>query len=461
MSSPRRVLAGIGALALSLFVFSASAPAADPASNATATAAVAWLVTQQQPDGGFEVVGSPGFETPDAVLAIAEQAQTGSSWSTSQAFAAVAALHAGGGSGPTPLDALDDYAATVTTATAAAKLIVADAVPLGLDPAAFDPGNDGAPVDLVALLDVAWPDSGCSANNPHVDTFGGTLFTILAKKLVCGVAPPAAVATVRAAQQADGGWGFTGDPNTAGADPDVIGLALMALAAGGVQGTDPAIQRALALLATVQQPSGAWVDFFGTDGNAASTALVVLGITASGYDAASSCWRDTAAPGKASSAYADPIAWLRSQQKPDGHIASPYDTFGVNTFTTTQAVQGLLRSWLPIVRGSAQACAPAPPTTSTSTPTAGSSITITGDGFGANTTLTIELHSTPVVLATTQTDNTGHYSVTGVIPADTPPGAHEIVIRGLGPNGEAHTSVVSITVGAAAVAVVVVPTFAG
>ena len=93
-----------------------------------------------------------------------------------------------------------------------------------------------------------------------------------------------------------------------------------------------------------------------------------------------------------------------------------------------------------------------------------------GRRLRADTTLTIELHSTPVVLATTQTDSTGHYSVTVVIPADTPPGAHEIVIRGLAPSGEERASAVAITVEPAAVpvvpvvvagAVVVVPSFAG
>jgi hypothetical protein len=458
MPSSRRVLAVIGALAISLFVLSSSATAVDPASHATAASAVAWLETQQQPDGGFETVGFPGFETRDASLAIAEQAQTGASWSTSEATAALAALHFGGGSGDTPLNALDDYGATITTAGEAAKTIVLSAGPLGIDPAAFDAGSDGSPVNLTAKL-----DSGCAANTASFGTFSDTLYAVIAKKLVCGVAPSNAIATIRTAQQADGGWSFAGDNTASGADPDEVGLALMALAAGGVQGTDPTVQRALALLATSQLASGGWIDFFGVEGNASSTALAVLGITASGYDASSSCWRDTAAPEKASTSYANPIAWIRSQQQPDGHIASPYDIYGVNTLTTSQSVQGLLRSWLPVARAAAQTCPLPPPAVTTSTPTAGSSITVSGDGFAPATTLTLELHSTPIVLANTQTDGTGHYSVSVVIPADTPPGAHEIVTRGLGPSGEERTSSVSITVEAASapVAVVVVPSFAG
>ena len=464
MSTYRRVLAVFGALAISLFALTASAIAADPASNTTAAGAAAWLATQQQSDGGFETVGFPGFETRDASLAIAEQAQTGASWSTSQARAALAALHFGGGSGPTPLDALDDYAATITTAGEAAKTIVLSAGPLGLDPAAFDAAGDGAPVNLVAML-----DGGCAASTASFGTFSDTLYAIVAKRLVCGVAPPAAVNTVRTAQQSDGGWNFVGDANGVGADPDETGLALMALVAGGAMSTDVDVRQGLNRLATSQQSSGAWIDFFGVEGNASSTALAVLGISAAGFDATSSCWRDTVAPDLRSRAYADPVAWIRSQQQPDGHVASPYDGFGVNTLTTSQSVQGILRSWLPAARSSAQVCTVAPPTPSTTTPRAGESITITGDGFAPNTTLTIELHSTPVVLATTQTDNTGHYSVTVVIPADTPPGAHEIVTRGLGPSGEERTSTVAITVEAApvvagvvvAAAVVIVPTFTG
>ena len=72
------------ALALvALVIASTPTAGADDAASATAAQkAIAWLHTQQQPDGGFEVAGFPGFETPDAVLAIAEQAQTGDTWST-------------------------------------------------------------------------------------------------------------------------------------------------------------------------------------------------------------------------------------------------------------------------------------------------------------------------------------------------------------------------------------------
>ncbi len=179
-------------LALSPVVWAETAHAASD-TPATAASAATWLRTQQQSDGGFEVAGFAGFETCDVALAIAGAAQTGGAWSTAQARNALAAIHQGGPSGPTPLDALDSFAATVTAAGDAAKTIVLSAAPLGLDPAAFDAAADGSPVDLVAKL-----DAGCGANTASFGpAFLDTVYGILAKRLVCGAAPSNAVATVR------------------------------------------------------------------------------------------------------------------------------------------------------------------------------------------------------------------------------------------------------------------------
>ena len=46
-------------------------------------------MTRQQAGGGFEVSGFDGFETPDAILAIAEDAEQQVAWDTAQARAAV------------------------------------------------------------------------------------------------------------------------------------------------------------------------------------------------------------------------------------------------------------------------------------------------------------------------------------------------------------------------------------
>ena len=355
----RRAVACCGALTVAVFSFASlavngAADAADPASKSTADAAIAWLETQQQSDGGFELAMFPGFETRDAALAIAEDAQTSPTWSPSEALDALAALHYGG-AGPTPLDALDDFAATITTAGAAAKTIVLSASPLGLDPAAFDPGDDGSPVNLVALL-----DSGCSADTASFGpAFSDTLYAALAKKLVCGAPPPAALTTIRSGQQADGGWNFLGDPTGTDIDPDTTALAVEALVAGGAGASDSQVAAALGFFVANQQASGAWQSFGTDDPN--STSLSILAITAAGFDADTSCWRDTVVPASVGTTYESPSAWLRSQQLTTppadaGRIASPNDGFGVNTFATSQTVQGLLHAWLPITRAASQTC---------------------------------------------------------------------------------------------------------
>jgi hypothetical protein len=349
MSHVRRAVACAGALTVAFFSLALSvspaANAVDPASEASADAAVTWLESQQLPDGGFELAAFPGFETRDATLAIAEAAQTGTAWSTSEALAAVAAVKYQG-SGATPLDALDGYAATITTAGAAGKTIVLSAAPLGLDPSAFDPAGDGSPVDLVAL-------TGCDTTTESA--FNNLLYVALAQDLACGGAQPAILDAVRTAQQADGGWNFIGDPTGTDVDLDTTALAVEVLVAAGADATDPVLADALGFFAANQQANGSWQSFGADDPN--STSLAIVGITALGFDVESPCWRDTADPSLAGTAYASPTTWLRSQQQPDGHVASPNDAFPpVNTFATSQTVEGLLQSWLPVMRADAQTC---------------------------------------------------------------------------------------------------------
>jgi hypothetical protein len=355
MSHARRAVACASALTVALLSFAVSASAVDPASQATAAAAVSWLVDQQQPDGGFEVAAFPGFETLDATIAIAANAQTGGTWSTSEAVGAVEAVQFGG-AGPTPFAAIDAYAETIptlgpSTAGTAAKNIVLGASPYGFDPTAFDPAADGTPVDLVSLM------GGCSATGST--TFNFTLYIVVAQSLVCPAPSAAALTTIRDAQQADGGWNFLGDPTGTDIDPDTTGLAVQALVAGGADASDAALRAALGFFAANQQANGSWQAFGADDPNSTSTAI--FGITAAGFDVESPCWRDTVDASRTGTAYASPTAWLRSQQLTSppsdaGRIASPNDGFGVNTFATSQSVQGLLQSWLPIMRAPQQTC---------------------------------------------------------------------------------------------------------
>ncbi|MCB1017380.1 MAG: S-layer homology domain-containing protein [Acidimicrobiales bacterium] len=320
------------------------------AADATTDAATAWLAARQEPDGGFEVADFAPFETPDVILAIAAGAQSGTPWSTGEALAAVQALDANGAAaGGTPLDWADEYlTANPPTAGIAAKFIVLVAGPLGLDPAAFDPSGNGA-VDLVAAMDAGkLPDGSYS-----LPAINDTLYALLAHDVIGRDAPTDTLAYLRGAQQANGGWSYDGAPEGTDTDVDTTARAVQALVASGVPTGDGTVAAALKYLADLHQASGAW-QFFGSD-DTNSTAMAAMAIHGAGWRLHSSCWRTSSSSG-AAGPYTNPVAWLRSQQVTSGEPAdlgrflSQNDVFSEvpNTSATSQAVQALLRSWLPL-----------------------------------------------------------------------------------------------------------------
>ena len=139
MASALAALA-VGALALVPFP---AAGAGGPDDGDPAVGAVSFLNSQQAPDGGF----GPGPLTPNAVSAIAQQAQTTTTWSAKEAIDAVSAVETDDGA--TPLDALDALAEDNPSADLAAQMISRAVLAMGLDPENFDPAGDGTPVDLV------------------------------------------------------------------------------------------------------------------------------------------------------------------------------------------------------------------------------------------------------------------------------------------------------------------------
>jgi hypothetical protein len=346
MRRHRRSRAVIGALCAALF-FGACRFSGfnDPQARAAAAKATTWLDGQQQPDGSFELAGFAGFETPDAVLAIAENAQTTIGWNRAKARAAVNAVKQSGHSG---LHALDDLADAGIDAGQAAKLVVLDTEPLGLTATNFNPDGDAKSVNLKAVI-----TAGAQPNGSY-GAFNATLYAAIALRLLTGSVPANTVAYIRAAQQANGGWSFSGLPTGTDLDIDTTALAIQALAAAKVARNDGDLRSGLAFLAVQHKASGAWQAFGSDDPNSTSTAT--LAITASGFDPTKSCWRDVVAPGLAGNPYTSPIAWVRSRQQPDGHIASPNDTFGINTFASAQSIQALRRGWVPVTPLPVQSC---------------------------------------------------------------------------------------------------------
>jgi hypothetical protein len=343
-----RIRAGFAALAVVLVATGCKWTGFnDSGIQSTSQKARNWLVTQQQTGGGFEVSGFDGFETPDAILTIGEQAQQQAAWDADQARAAVRAVKVGGKSA---LDWADDFADGVIDAGQAAKLIVLVAKPLRLGVKTFNPQADATAKNLIATV-----DAGAQSNGSY-GAFNATLYAALAKRLVDGAVPAETLTYIRSGQQASGGWNFANDPIGSDADVDTTSLVIQVLVAAQVSPTDTDLVQALQFLAANQQSSGAWQSFGADDPN--STATAIMAITAIGGDATSSCWRDQVSPGLAGDPYASPVAWLRDQQASDGHIASQNDAFPpVNTFATTQSVEALRRGWLPVAWESPRSCA--------------------------------------------------------------------------------------------------------
>lgn len=313
------------------------------AAKQAGAAATDWLRTQQQADGSFEVAGSPGFETADAIIAIGENAQQQAKWSGAQARAAVTATTRNGYS---PLHAIDDFAAGAINAGQAAKLVTLVTRPLGYNAKKFDPDGDGA-TNLAAKVDAGLqPDGAYGA-------FNATLYAAIAKRLLGGV-PASTVAYIRAGQEPNGGWNFTGDRTCDCADIDTTALAIEALVSARVKKTDVDLRQGLAYLARAHRPTGAWQSFGADDPN--STAVATMAVTSAGFDPTVACWRDAVAPEKRGSQYTSPVGWLRQQQLPNGRIESPSDSFGVNTFATSQTIQALRRGWMPTKALGKQKC---------------------------------------------------------------------------------------------------------
>ena len=333
--------------------------------HADAASGAAWLATQQRADGGFEVAGFAGFETADATLALAEVAQSGGGWDADAARAAIAGVTTG--AGLAPYDAIDDEAETGPTAGAAAKLIALVAAPGGwsdgLSPVAFDPGRDGAAVDLVSTM-----SAGFDAGTGWFGTFGDTLLAVLAHRQACIDIPGASTGAILAAGAPSGGWNFAGDPTDDVFDPDITGRALQSLAAAGVPADDPGVSAGLRRLAVEHDAAtGGWISF--GEANPNSTAMAILGLDAYGFDVTTRAWRDGLAPERAADPYVAPRDYLLGQQQVDGRIASPSDSFGINTFSTSQGVQALTLAWDWTAPATCpDLSSPAPPTTPSTAP---------------------------------------------------------------------------------------------
>ena len=334
---PRRVLVrSFGAVACGVLVAGAMPQTAladvTAADRQAAASALGWVATQQRDDGGFELAGGFLSETIEFVLATGAVGQTTARWSGAQAVRAVGAVATD--EGLTALDYLDDLADATgddrLRPATAAKMIASVAVPLCIDAAAFDPQGDGA-TDLIARMrEIAGTDGAYEAPGE----LNATLYAVLALTALGQPVPAAAITTIRDAQKPDGSYHYSGDPSPSAEldfdDFDTTSVAVQALLAGRVAANDPAVANAVAFRRDRQNDDGSWNAFGSPDPNA--TAIAGIGLRAAGV-----------APEH------DDKAWLRGEQRSDGRVESPADSFGVNTYATVQAIRAWHEQTLPVV----------------------------------------------------------------------------------------------------------------
>ncbi len=309
---PMRMLAMlplIACLCLSTLPVCAAADARDTTSQRTAAIhALAWLRTQQQPDGSFSSGwGSNMGPTCDAALAIVASGENPSAWSNASG-------------GPSVTDYLiahaDEYA---TDASATGKAVVA------LTAAGRDPTRIGS-LDLVARLNAY-------ATTPGVYSAGaaGQTWAILALVVAREPVPAAALTTLESYQLDSGAWDSGFGPGN-----DETCLALQALLAAGESASSPVARKALAFLESQQNEDGGFPYIkpsdWGTATNASSTALVIQALIAAGENPLAARWTKSAG---------NPLSALLALQAVDGRVEYQPGT-GNPVMATASALPGIV-----------------------------------------------------------------------------------------------------------------------
>ena len=167
---------------------------------------------------------------------------------------------------------------------------------------------------------------------------GNVAFTAFAVFALRAAGDPAGSGSVQKAasyleraQNGDGGFGYV---PSAGSDVDDTGAAVQALAAAGRSSSAGAVKRAVAYLRDVQNRDGGFGQMPGRDSNAPSTAWAVQGLVAAGV--------------RPETVGSDPIRYLVSLQRRDGHIAYSRGSDQTPVWVTAQALTALRRKAFPL-----------------------------------------------------------------------------------------------------------------
>lgn len=267
-------------------------------------AALNWLRSQQQADGGFSNGFSPGSDigaTADAVIAILAAGESPDAWSPH---------------GQSPLDFLEARAADAGSPGLAAKVVLAG-VAAGRDPRAL------GGVDLVEIV-LAGLDSGTGLfGNGCYDS----ALAILALRAAGEAVPEKAIAGLIATRLPDGSYAFDASQVPGSGDSNTTALAVQALLAAGAADE---VASSLAYFRATQNPDGGWTyqrpSAFGETTDANSTALVIQALNASGEDL---------------KAWNHPLGVLIGLQQTSGSFAFNADMPGDNLLATVQVLPAL------------------------------------------------------------------------------------------------------------------------
>jgi hypothetical protein len=342
-------------IALSLALLLVLASALPALAAADLAAALDYLRTQQNADGGFGSGFGPGStvaSTADAVLAIVAAGDDPAAFQKE---------------GNSTLDYLAANAAAANTAGDLAKLILA-AVAAGQNPRTFGGTDSVARLEAMAGSDGRY----ATAN----DTYVSHLLAVLALASVRRPISSPAVDQILQAQQENGGWAWDGSQATP-ADTNTTAFAVQALAAAGQAGSE-AVANALDYYRPIQNEDGGWPyqnpSDYGTATDANSTAVSIQALIAAGQDPAA--WE--------SSGSATPVDSLEAFQNPSGAFAWQASMPADNLLATVQALPALAGKAFPLATmavgeasaASAAAAAPAAsaPAPSTAPVTGGASL---------------------------------------------------------------------------------------
>ena len=289
---------------------------------ANTDAALEYLKSQQNADGGFGSGFSPDSavgSTADAMLAILSVGGD------------LAAFDQGGN---TPLTYLAANAASVVTGGDLAKLIMAATA------AGENPRRLGG-VDSVAKLEAMIGADGKIGG--ATDTFVGHTLAVLALASAGRPIPAAAVDTIKAAQQDSGSWAWDGSTETAG-DTNTTAFAVQALIAAGEAADSDEIAAALAYYKEIHNDDGGWPyqnpSEYGIATDANSTAVVVQALVAAGQDPAGAEW--TSGEGNT------PLVALEALQNESGAFRWQDAVADDNLLATVQALPAVAGKAFPL-----------------------------------------------------------------------------------------------------------------